>query len=69
MIYKVLVPEPIVVTENELGGTATTIGALIVTPRINDVLGVPDTGKTAAGADLGVMVTATTFELKFKNPA
>jgi len=33
------------------------------------VLGVPDTGKTAAGADVGVMVTATTFELRFKNPA
>ena len=55
--------------ENELGGTATTIGTLIPTPRTNELLGVPDTGNTAAGALVGAIVTATTFDPKFNNPA
>jgi hypothetical protein len=69
VIYKVLVPEPIVVMENELGGTATTIGTLIPTPRTNELLGVPATGNTAAGALVGAMVTATTFDPRFNSPA
>jgi hypothetical protein len=55
--------------ENELGGTATTIGTLIPTPRTNELLGVPATGNTAAGALVGAIVTATTFDPKFNNPA
>jgi hypothetical protein len=66
--YKVLDPVPIVVTENELGGTATTIGADILTPKTNELLGVPATGNTAAGALVGVMVTAITFVPGFINP-
>jgi len=55
--------------ENELGGTATTIGTLIPTPRTNELLGVPATGNTAGGALVGVIVTATTFDPRFNNPA
>jgi len=33
------------------------------------LLGVPDTGNTAAGALVGAIVTATTFDPKFNNPA
>jgi len=68
-MYKVLDPVPIEVTENELGGTATTIGELIPTPRTKELLGVPLTGKTAAGALVGAIVTATTLLLVFINPA
>ena len=64
-----LVPVPIVVTENELGGTATTIGDVIATPSTKLLLGVPATGNTAAGALVGVIVTAITLLLVFKNPA
>ena len=63
-----LVVEPIVVTENESGGTATTIGADILTPKTNEVLVLPALGKTAAPALVGAMLTAITFEEVFKNP-
>ena len=60
--------EPIVVTENELGGTATTIGAVILTPKTNEVLELPALGNTAAPALVGAMLTAITFVPVFKNP-
>ena len=60
--------EPIVVTENESGGTATTIGDCILTPRINEVLVLPALGNTAAPALVGAMLTAITFVPVFKNP-
>ena len=63
-----LVVEPIVVTENESGGTATTIGVDILTPKTNEVLVLPALGKTAAPALVGAMLTAITFEEVFKNP-
>jgi hypothetical protein len=64
----VLDVEPIVVTENELGGTATTIGAVILTPKTNEVLELPALGNTAAPALVGAILTAITFVPVFKNP-
>ena len=63
-----LVVVPIVVTENELGGTATTIGVDILTPKTNEVLVLPALGNTAAPALVGAMLTAITFVPVFKNP-
>ena len=63
-----LVVEPIVVMENELGGTATTIGEDIPTPKTNDVLVLPALGNTAAPALVGAILTAMTFDEVFKNP-
>ena len=54
--------------ENESGGTATTIGVDIVTPKTNDVLELPALGNTAAPALVGAMLTAITFVPVFKNP-
>ena len=63
-----LVVEPIVVTENESGGTATTIGVDIVTPKTKELLVLPAVGNTAAPALVGAIVTAITFVEVFKNP-
>ena len=60
--------EPIVVTENESGGTATTIGVDILTPKTNELLVLPAVGNTAAPALVGAIVTAITFVEVFKNP-
>ena len=60
--------EPIVVTENESGGTATTIGVDIVTPKTKELLVLPAVGNTAAPALVGAIVTAITFVEVFKNP-
>ena len=66
--YNVLDVEPIVVTENESGGTATTIGVDILTPKINELLVLQAVGNTAAPALVGAIVTAITFVEVFKNP-
>ena len=60
--------DPIVVTENESGGTATTIGVDIVTPKTKELLVLPAVGNTAAPALVGAIVTAITFVEVFKNP-
>ena len=60
--------DPIVVTENESGGTATTIGDCILTPKTNELLVLPAVGNTAAPALVGAIVTAITFVPVFKNP-
>ena len=60
--------DPIVVTENESGGTATTIGDVILTPKTNEVLELPALGNTAAPALVGAILTAITFVPVFKNP-
>jgi hypothetical protein len=64
----VLVVEPIVVTENELAGTATIIGADILIPKTNELLVLPAVGKIAAPALTVATVTAITFVEVFKNP-
>ena len=64
---------PIVVIEN-LGGTANTVGWLMLTPNIKLWLELPPVGNTAAGAvaldpkGTGVIVIATGFEEVFKKP-
>lgn len=63
-----LVVEPIVVTENELEGTATIIGADILIPKTNDVDVLPAVGNIAAPALTVATVTAITFVEVFKNP-
>jgi hypothetical protein len=55
----VLAPAQTVVTEKELEGTATTIGAVIEIPSTKLWLELPPVGKTAALADSGATVTAT----------
>lgn len=62
-------PLEIAVIENELGGTATTIGAGIETPKIMLVLVFPAVGNTAAPAEVGAIVTATGKLFVFSNPA
>jgi hypothetical protein len=64
----VFAPPQIAVIENELAGTATTIGVGIATPKIM-LLVVPEVGNVAAGADSGVIVTATGKLFVFSKPA
>jgi hypothetical protein len=61
-------PPQIAVIEKLLGGTATTIGAVILTPK-TILFVVPELGNVAAGAEAGVIVTATGKLLVFNNPA
>ena len=64
---------PIAVIEN-LGGTATTVGWLILIPSTKLWLEFPPVGNTAAGAvaddpkGTGAIVIATGFALVFKKP-
>jgi hypothetical protein len=62
-------PLEIAVIENELGGTATTIGAGIEMPKTMLVLVLPAVGNTAAPAELGAIVTATGKLFVFSKPA
>jgi hypothetical protein len=61
-------------TENPLGGTAITIGAVIATPKITVLVGLPDVGSTAAGAVnefkafTAAIVKATGLADVFKKP-
>ena len=61
-------PVDTAVTENELGGTATTIGVGIATPKTM-LFVVPELGKVAAGAEVGAIVTATGKLFVFSKPA
>jgi hypothetical protein len=63
--------EPVVtaVTENELGGTATTIGVGIATPKTMLVEVLPAVGNTATPAEVGAIVTATGKLFVFSKPA
>jgi len=62
-------PLEIAVTEKLLGGTATTIGAGIETPKTILVEVLPAVGNTAAPAEVGAIVTATGKLFVFSNPA
>jgi hypothetical protein len=64
----VLAPEAIAVTENELGGTATTIGEGIEMPNTTVFVGEPEVGITAADAEVGAIFTATGKLFVFKKP-
>jgi hypothetical protein len=65
----VFVPLEIAVIENELGGTATTIGVGIATPKTILVDVFPAVGNTAAPAEVGAIVTATGKLFVFSKPA
>jgi hypothetical protein len=67
-MFPVFAPVVTAVTENELGGTATTIGVGIATPKTM-LLVVPELGKVAAAAEVGAIVTATGKLFVFSKPA
>ena len=62
-------PLEIAVIENELGGTATTIGVGIEMPKTMLVDVLPAVGNTAAPAEVGAIVTATGKLFVFSKPA
>lgn len=67
-MFPVFEPVDTAVIEKEFGGTATTIGVGIATPKTM-LLVVPEFGNVAAGADVGVIVTATGKLFVLSNPA